>query len=115
MAAVSIDPSDLPGDAGDALQFIERLEVNVTRPGCTLIDAISDVNPRDGFPDTFDAVQPGNRVCWDLVVRRNTFVEPTSEPQLFRALLTVRGDGSPVDRRVVFFLVPPRIDVVIPE
>lgn len=112
---ISIDPSDEPGDAGDALQFIERLEINVTRPGCLLVDATSDVNPRDGHPDTFDAVQPGNRVCWDLVVRRNTFVDPTDEPQLFRALLTVRGDGSPLDRRVVYFLVPPRIDIELPQ
>lgn len=107
---ISIDPSDEPGDAGDALQFIARLEVNVTRPGCLLVDATSDVNPRDGYDDTFDAVQPGNRVCWDVVVRRNTFVDPTDEPQLFRARLTVRGDGSPVDRRTVYFLVPPRIE-----
>lgn len=112
---ISIDPSDEPGDAGDALQFISRLEVNVTRPGCLLVDATSDVNPRDGYDDTFDAVQPGNRVCWDVVVRRNTFVDPTHEPQLFRALLTVRGDGSPLDRRTVYFLVPPRIEGPIVE
>lgn len=107
---VSIDPSDEPGDAGDALQFVDRLEINVTRPGCTLVDETSDVNPRDGRDDTFDRVQPGNRVCWDLVVRRNTFVDPTDQPQLFRARLTVRGDGSPLDQRIVYFLVPPRIE-----
>jgi hypothetical protein len=107
---VSLDPSDEADDAGDALQFIQRLEINVTRPGCTLLDATSDVNPRDGYDDTFDSVQPGNRVCWDLVVRPNTFVRPAADPLLFRARLTVRGDGSPVDRRVVYFLVPPEID-----
>ncbi|MBZ0118089.1 MAG: hypothetical protein K8H88_13885, partial [Sandaracinaceae bacterium] len=112
---ISIDPSDEPGDAGDALQFIQRLEINVTRPGCTLLDNTSDVNPRDGFDDTFDAVQPGNRVCWDVLVRRNEFVEPTAEPQLFRARLTVRGDGSPVDSRIVYFLVPPRVDIILPQ
>jgi hypothetical protein len=110
---ITIDPSDEPGDAGDALQFIERLEINITRPGCLLVEDTSDVNPVDGFADTFDAVQPGNRVCWDVLVRRNTFVEATREPQVFRARLTVRGDGSPVDARTVYFLVPP--DVEIPD
>ncbi len=113
---ITIDPRDEPGDAGDALQFIERLEINVTRPGCLLVEETSDVNPRDGHPDTFDAVQPGNRVCWDVVARRNTFVEPTREPQLFRAELTVRGDGSPLDRRTVYFLVPPDVSIIdVPE
>jgi hypothetical protein len=113
---ITIDPADEPGDAGDALQFIERLEINLTRAGCLLVEDTSDVNPRDGFPDTFDAVQPGNRVCWDVVARRNTFVEPTREPQLFRAELTVRGDGSPLDRRTVYFLVPPDVTIIdVPE
>jgi len=113
---ITIDPADVPGDAGDALQFIERLEVNITRPGCLLVEDTSDVNPRDGFADTFDAVQPGNRVCWDILVRRNAFVEPTREPQVFRAELTVRGDGSPLDRRTVYFLVPPDVTIIdVPE
>ena len=112
---VTIDPSDAPGDDGDALQFIERLEVNITRPGCALVDETADVNPRDGHADSFPSVSPGTRVCWDLVVRRNRTVPPAEEPLLFRAELTVTGDGSPVDRREVFFLVPPRIDVVIPD
>lgn len=109
---ITIDPTDEPGDAGDALQFIERLEVNITRSGCLLVEDTSDVSPRDGHDDTFDAVQPGNRVCWDVLVRRNTFVEPTREPQLFRARLTVRGDGSPLDRRTVYFLVPPDVEII---
>jgi hypothetical protein len=33
---------------------------------------------------------------------------PTSQPQLFKAKLTVSGDGSPLDSRQVFFLVPPK-------
>jgi hypothetical protein len=34
---------------------------------------------------------------------------PTRSPQVFKALLTVRGDGSPLDTRDVYFLVPPTI------
>jgi len=107
---VTIDPMDQPGDDGDALQFIDRLEANITRPGCTLFDDLADVNPRDGFDETFPEVPPGERVCWDLVVRPNRTVPPSEEPQLFRATLTVTGNGSPLDRREVFFLVPPAIN-----
>lgn len=41
----------------------------------------------------------------------NTTVMPTADPQVFRARLTVRGDGSPLDDRIVYFLVPPRIRI----
>ncbi|MBO6940213.1 MAG: hypothetical protein JJ863_34895 [Deltaproteobacteria bacterium] len=107
---VTIDPRDEPGDSGNALQFIEHLETNITRPGCALLDELADVNPRDGHTETFPEVPPGERVCWDLVVRQNRTVPATDEPQLFRATLTVTGNGSPLDRREVFFLVPPKID-----
>ncbi len=107
---VTIDPRDEPGDDGDALQFIDHLEANITRPGCTLFDNLADVNPMDGFDETFPEVPPGQRVCWDLVVRPNRVVAPTEEPQLFKATLTVTGNGSPLDRREVFFLVPPEVE-----
>jgi len=111
---VTIDRTDEPGDDGDALQFIERLEVNITSGDCALVDEVSDVNPRDGFGDTFPELLPGTRVCWDVVVRENRFVRPAREPLLFRARLTVRGDGSPLDARTVYFLVPPAIEIPPP-
>lgn len=103
----TIEASDEPGDAGDALQFIQRLETNTSSPGCA-VAATEDTNG-DGFPDAFPAVRPGTEVCWDVVARMNTTVMPALTPQIFRARLTVRGDGSPLDDRIVYFLVPPRI------
>ena len=51
---------------------------------------------------------PGNRVCFDVVVKTNVTVEPTEAPQLFRATVEVLGDGfTSLDERDVFFLVPP--------
>jgi len=46
-----------------------------------------------------------------VVPRDNTTVMPTTEPQVFRARLTVSGDGSPLDARIVFFLIPPTIEL----
>jgi hypothetical protein len=66
----------------------------------------------DGFPDAFPAVTPGTRVCWDVIPAMNTTVMSTGAPQIFRARLTVRGDGSPLDSRIVYFLVPPRPPVI---
>lgn len=103
----TIEATDEPGDAGDALQFIQRLETNTTSAGCAA--ALTEDTNGDGFPDAFPAVTPGTRVCWDVIPRMNTTVMPALTPLIFRARLTVRGDGSPLDSRIVYFLVPPRI------
>ncbi|AKF03801.1 hypothetical protein [Sandaracinus amylolyticus] len=109
---VTIEAADEPDDAGDALQFIERLETNTTGATCTAVPT-EDANPAgDGVHDTFPSVTPGTRVCWDVVPRQNDTVMPTLTPQVFRARLTVRGDGSPLDSRIVYFLVPPRPPVI---
>ena len=39
----------------------------------------------------------------------NTTTMPEASPLVFEAELTVYGDGSPLDSRTVFFLVPPVI------
>lgn len=107
---VTIEATDEPGDAGDSLQFIRHLETNTTAPDCAM--AATEDTDSDGFPDAFPMVTPGTRVCWDVVPEMNTTVMPTTSPQIFRALLTVRGDGSPLDSRQVFFLVPPSPPVI---
>ncbi len=108
---ITIAATDEPGDAGDALQFIDRLEVNGSADGCTSGLTTTD-SDGDGYDDAFSDVQPGTRVCWDVVAAQNDTVPATREPQVFRALLTVSADGSEVDSRRVFFLVP--ADVALP-
>ncbi|MEM9190751.1 MAG: hypothetical protein AAGF12_16315 [Myxococcota bacterium] len=105
---VNAEAVDLPGDAGDALQFIDRLQVNLSGGTCTAVESRADLNG-DGFDDAFPFLLPGTPVCWDVLARRNTRVRPTPEPQIFRARVTVTGDNSPLDSRQVFFLVPPEI------
>jgi hypothetical protein len=106
---VTIDAIDELGDAGDALQYIEALATNTTGDGCSAVTT-ADVD-ENGVHETFPAVTPGTPVCWDVIPRMNTFVMPTALPQVFQARLTVYGDGSPLDSRRVFFLVPPRIEL----
>ncbi len=102
----TIEATDEPGDAGDALQFIDYLETNTTATDCAM--AATEDTDADTRPDAFPAVTPGTRVCWDVVPLMNTTVMPDVRPLVFEALLTVRGDGSPLDARRVYFLVPPR-------
>ncbi len=104
---VTIAATDQPGDDGDALQFIDRLQTNTTDPGCSM-SATEDTDG-DMFDDAFPAVTPGTPVCWDVIPLQNDTVMPTAVPQVFEALLTVSGDGSPLDSRRVFFLIPPEI------
>jgi hypothetical protein len=110
---VSIDREDSPDDDGDALQFIDRLEVNVSGEGdCTMVRSVADTDG-DGFDDTFPSILPGTPVCWDVVPRENDRVQPAARPLLFKARLVVRGDGSVLDARTIYFLVPPRIELPI--
>jgi hypothetical protein len=47
-------------------------------------------------------------VCWKLIPKMNTTVPALTTPQLFRAAVSVIGDGvTTLDTREVFFLVPP--------
>ncbi|MDH5491200.1 MAG: MSCRAMM family adhesin SdrC [Myxococcales bacterium] len=95
--------------------FIDHLEPRTTdAPGrtCTLTFATEDRVDidADSFPDTFLGVDPGAPVCFDIYPRVNTTIEPTLEPQLFKARIDVIGNGfTPLDDREVFFLVPPTI------
>ncbi|MCC6521139.1 MAG: hypothetical protein IT373_00625 [Polyangiaceae bacterium] len=105
---VTIDATDDPADAVDALQFIAFLEVNLSGGSCTNVSPVADSNA-DGHDDEFPALLGGTPVCWDVnPVPQNTTVQPTDAPQLYRAILTVRGDGSPLDSRSVYFLIPPK-------
>ena len=105
---VTITAEDLPGDDGDALQFIEYLEVNTSGHGnCTASLETADQDG-DGRDDSFPTLLAGTPVCWDIhPVPSNTTVAPVGEPAVFRASLTVRGNGTELDRRTVLFLVPP--------
>lgn len=103
-------------DAADAVDtrtaFVDFIEAN------TAGDAGRGCEPRaaedtdgDTHPDTFRAVTSGTRVCFDIVVKQNDTVPPTTDPQLFRATVAVIGDGfTELDSRDIFFLVPPEIE-----
>ncbi len=107
-------------DASDSVDtstaFLERLEANEAGdPGRGCDPRTGEDTTGDGYPDIFRDVLPGNRVCFDVIVHENTTVEPTTEPQLFRATVEVIGDGfTPLDERDVYFLVPPEVEIVIP-
>jgi hypothetical protein len=106
---VTIAPEDQPNDAGDALQFIDYLEVNISGQGNCTAGLTTDDIDLDGYEDAYPDLLPGIPVCWDVhPVPVNTTVQPKPEPQLFVAKLKVLGDGSLVDDRDVYFLVPPK-------
>lgn len=106
---VGIEDSDDPSDAVDATQFIDYLEVNVSGTGnCTNVMSHTDSNV-DGHDDFFPQLKVGTPVCWDVhPVPMNNTVPATESVQLYKAKLTVKGDGSPLDARDVYFLIPPK-------
>jgi hypothetical protein len=105
---VTIVATDDPADAIDATQFIDFLEVNLSGGPCTNVNPVADSNG-DGHNDEFPQLYGGTPICWDVnPVAQNDTIQPTDKPQLYRAVLTVKGDGSPLDSRSVYFLIPPK-------
>jgi hypothetical protein len=109
---ISLRYEDDPSDSVDTyVAFVDHIEAttsgDVTR-GCVAHAAIdTDV---DGYLDTFTGVTAGERVCFDIFVKQNRTVMPTSMPQLFQATLHVLGDGfTELDSRSIYFLVPPEV------
>lgn len=103
----TITAADDPNDAVDATQFIDHLVINGSGGQCTDVNPKADIDS-NSYNETFPALYPGTGVCWDLVaVPVNNTVPATQEPQLYKAILTVTGDGSPLDSRNVYFLIPP--------
>ncbi len=106
---ISVEFVDDPSDGVDSFaSFVQYVEAN------TAGDATRGCDPRaavdtdgDGHPDTFNDVTAGGRVCFDIVVKQNDTVMPTTAPQIFKATLRVLGDGfTELDTRDIFFLVP---------
>ncbi len=102
--------ADDPADSVDAIAaFVDHLETLQTgtaqcSAGLTDIDTNADT-----YKDKFVQVRTGTPVCWRVVSKQNMTVMPTDAPQLFRATVTVYGDGvTQLDQRDVFFLVPPK-------
>lgn len=100
----TIEAADPVADAVDVLALIERFETNTSGGVCTqTTTADSD---GDRFPDEFTSIAPGTSVCFDVVAAMNHTVASTASMQVFKANLTIRVDGSPVDAHVVYFVIP---------
>lgn len=110
---VGADPIDDPADAVDAVvEFVDRVEANTMAGTPCAMGLIAIDTDADGTSDTFQDVQPGTTVCFDVIPKMNTTVMATAVPQMFKATIVVSGDGvTTLDTRDVFFLVPP----VIPD
>ncbi|MEO8705023.1 MAG: hypothetical protein ABI867_33530 [Kofleriaceae bacterium] len=102
--------NDDPADAVNAVtSFVDHIEtLQLGTAACA--NGLNDIDTNaDTFDDKYLAVRTGTPVCWKLFSKQNTTVPATDQPQLFRATVVVFGDGiTELDRRDVFFLVPPK-------
>ena len=86
--------------------FVASLVTQTSGVGeCTAVALVED-GDLDGDPDTFPELPPGTSVCWDLVARRPDELPAGEGPRAFPLELEVTGDGSPLDARRVWFVVP---------
>jgi hypothetical protein len=107
---LSVTTSDDASDAIDATALIERLEtVQVANGNCTIGLSDRDTNT-DGFPDEYVLARVERPVCWNVVAKMNTTIPATTQPQAFRATVTMLGRTSMViDTRTAVFVVPPTL------
>lgn len=104
---VSLELSDEPGDAGDALQLIDHVETDTSTPGCT--DALAEDTNSDGHSDTYVAAQTGLPLCWKIVPGANAQPAPVGAPDVYTARVRVLGQGgASLDTRRIFIVVPPK-------
>jgi hypothetical protein len=107
---LDIQPEILEGDGPqfDVTRLIDRVEVSAEE-GCAKVTT-SDTNG-DGFVDAFPQLPPGSVACWMITAK--PFIAPNTVggstvavPEVMKARLTVYGDGSPLDQRDIFFVIP---------
>jgi len=67
---------------------------------------VRHMSPMSREADTFPELEPGTPVWWDLALAPNAAIEPSETPQAFEVDLKIRGDGSSLDQRSVFFVIP---------
>ncbi len=110
-------PADDATDSVDALDaFLDHVETRQEGTaqcanGLTQLDTNGD-----SHPDEYRDVRAGTPVCWSVVPKTNTTVMATAAPQVFRATVSVWGNGVTVlETREVYFVVPPLpVDAPLP-
>jgi hypothetical protein len=106
---ISAVTSDVAGDAVNAVTaFVDHIQtLQLGTAQCA--NGLNDIDTNaDTFDDKYIQVRTGTPVCWKVVSKPNTTVPATDQPQLYKATITVWGDGvTQLDERDVFFLVPP--------
>lgn len=65
-------------------------------------------------PDTFTDVKPGQTVTFDVTFENTIYKNESYESKVFSAMINVLGDGSFLDSREVFIVVPGK-DYIGPE
>ncbi|MEO0322409.1 MAG: hypothetical protein AAF447_05605 [Myxococcota bacterium] len=108
-------------DVDRGAQFIERVEVDATTPGCAALGAVD--TDGDGEGDAFDDPAAGSRLCWRVVVRPNRTVPANSwnfspacdRRPVFEASLAVVTDSETAPAQRVFAIVPADCNLIGPD
>ncbi|AKF09230.1 internalin [Sandaracinus amylolyticus] len=90
---------DWPGDAADATEFVTEI-------------VAASADPASGatrLPDRFVDVRPGTRVTFSIMLANERFVR-MEEPQVFRMIVVLRGDGVTRLSETIVDIVVPAID-----
>jgi len=110
---VTVELVEVSWDDGDAMPFFDYLVVNETADidgdgttDCTSGLATAD-GDSDGHDDTYNDVEPNNRVCWSFFPSTTHEATTTQNVQTFVLEVTVSGNGAILDQFYAWWVVPP--------
>jgi hypothetical protein len=117
LITTSVELGEVSGDDGDALPFLDYVEVDNTGTDldadgiadCSLGVPTADLDG-NGHDESHVDLIPGTPICWNVVPMpaAPASVVETAALQTFQLEMTIRGNGSAIlDQVQVFFLVPP--------
>lgn len=105
--AVRVRLVDEPGDAGDALQFLDRFATHQPGTGGCVSGLPTQDTNADTTPDAYPLVPPCTHVCWQISALGNTTVPSTAAAQVFRARIEMLNGDAVLGTVTVAFVVPP--------
>ena len=106
---ITTEKADIDANAS---KLIEKLVLNksgatVQGRKCTNITNTVTTGNLPGIKDLL----PGTSVCYDVIpVQYQSIFPATTEPQVKKARVYVKGDGSVLNSGIAYFLIPPVIE-----
>ncbi len=107
---ITTEKADIDANASKLVQKLVLNKTGATVQGRKCTSIANTISPTGDLPGIKDLL-PGTSVCYDVYPVQNQSIFPaTTEPQVKKARIYVKGDGSVLNSGIAYFLIPPVIE-----